>query len=119
MSYIHNGREPVFLRNDPIDPDGIDWFFFCYENWLRDNETITTHTASISGGTIVTNSTSIGNMTDTDGTIKTNCYGVKISAASGATQVTLTHRVTTTVAAAVDIGRTTIDKTIIIPVRTL
>ena len=35
MAYTHDGKKPVNSKNDPIDPDGTDWQFFHYDDWLR------------------------------------------------------------------------------------
>ncbi len=119
MAYIHDGRKPVNSKNDPIGPDGTDWVFFHYDDWLRDGETITSHEGLITGGTIVTDSTYLGTMTADDGIEYLQTYGIEISVTEGATSVTLTHRVSTTTVGAVDLGRTDIDRSVIIPVRTL
>lgn len=119
MAYIHNNRRQPLCVADPIDPDSTDWAYFSYQDWLRANETITTHIASIVGGTIVTDSTYVGSMTDSLGVTYTNVYGVKFSVTTGSTQVTITHRVTSTVSGSPDLGRKNIDHSIIIPVVTL
>ncbi len=117
MAYIHTNKGPVTLSADPIDPDSIEWVYFSYQNWLRTNETITTHTALISGGAIVTNSTFLGTVVDSLGVSFTNGYGVKVSVTPGATQVKVTHRITTTVSGSPDLGRINIDHTAKIPVK--
>jgi hypothetical protein len=114
MAYIHTNKAPVTLVSDPIDVDSTDWVFFSYQDWLRTNETITTHTALIEGGTIVTNSTFLGTVVDSLGVSYTNSYGVKFSVTSGALQVKITHRITSTVSGSPDLGRTNIDHTAII-----
>lgn len=119
MSYTHDGKKQVIAKNDPVDPDGIDWAFFAYDDWLRTDETITSHSALIQGGVIETDSTFLGNVVDPDGTVYTQCYGVEFSVEPGATQVVITHRVSTTVAGAVDLGRTDIDRSVVIPVKEL
>ena len=119
MAYIHNNKRPVVLSADPIDADATDWIFFSYQDWLRTHETITVHDATIEGGTIVTDSTLIGTVTDSLGDSYTNSYGVEFSVTSGATQVKITHRVTSTVTGSPDLGRTNIDHTAIIKVKTL
>jgi hypothetical protein len=119
MSYTHSKKAPVVLSNDPIDPDGTDWVYFSYGNWLRDGETITSHSALISGGTIVTASTYLGDMTDSEGTAFTQVYGVEFSVTAGATQVTITHRKSTTTTGTVDLGRTNIDHSAVLKVKTL
>ncbi len=117
MAYIHDGRKPVLSRNDPINQDAIEWEYFHYDDWLRTGETIIAHTAFIDGGTIVTDSTYLGSMVDDTGTIYDQTYGVEYSVTEGATSVTLTHRVSTTTTGAVDLGRTDIDRSVVIPVR--
>jgi hypothetical protein len=119
MAYVHTNKAPITLAADPVDPDGTDWIFFSYQDWLRANETITAHTALISGGTIVTQSTLIGTVVDTLGVSYTNSYGVQFSVTAGATQVEITHRKTSTVTGSPDIGRTNIDHTAILKVKTL
>ena len=71
------------------------------------------------GGTIVTDSTYLGTMVDDTGTSYDQTYGVEYSVTEGATSVTLTHRVSTSTTGAVDLGRTDIDRSVVIPVRTL
>jgi hypothetical protein len=117
MAYIHNNRRIVTLTNDPIDSDSTDWVYFSYQDWLRTNETITTHDASIVGGAIVTDSTAVGSVVDSLGDTYTNCYGVKFSVSAGATKVTITHRITSTISGSPDLGRTNIDHTAVIPVK--
>jgi hypothetical protein len=119
MAYIHNLRTPVTFSADPVDPNSTDWLFITAQNWLRTGESISAHAATIEGGTMVTSSTSLGTMTDTDGTSYTNCYGVEFSVASGASKVKITWRFTTTTTGAVDLGRTSMDFTAILPVRSL
>lgn len=119
MAYTHTNVVKVTCSADPIDQDATDWVFFSYQNWLRTNETITKHDALIDGGTIVTNSTSLGTVVDSLGTSYTHSYGVKFSVTSGATKVTITHRVSTSVSGSIDIGRTNIDHSVVIPVKVL
>ncbi len=118
MAYTHDGKKPVTLKNDPIDADSTDWAYFVYDDWLTAGETITAHSATIAGGTIETASTSVGPIT-LDGTAYQTAYAVEIKPSSGSTQVSVTHRVTTTKAGAVDLGRTGIDRTAIFPVKVL
>ena len=116
MAYIHNGRGPVTLTADPIDPNSTEWVYFSYQNWLRTGETVQVHTALIEGGTIVTTSTSLGTVADANGTQWTNCYGVKFYPTSGVSKVKVTHRVSTITTGDTDLGRVLIDTTAIIPV---
>ena len=116
MAYIHNRRTPVIMAADPIDPNSTDWVFFSYQNWLRTGESISAHAATIEGGTIITASTLLGSMTDSDGTAFTNVYGVEFSVTDGAKRVIIRHRITTTTTGALDLRRTNIDTTAIIPV---
>lgn len=118
MSYTHDGKRPVVLKNDPIDEDSADWVYFVYDSWLTAGETITAHSSSISGGTKETESTSVGPIT-LDGTAYQTVYAVEIKPSVGATQVSVTHRVSTTKAGAVDFGRTNIDHTAILSVKSL
>lgn len=117
--YTHTKKSPVVLKNDPIDPDGTDWIYFSYGDWLRAGETVTAHSAEVNGGSIVTDSTYLGDMTDSEGTALTEVYGVKFSVAAGATQVIVTHRKSTTTTGAVDLGRLNIDHSALISVKSL
>lgn len=119
MSYTHTNAKQVTLKNDPVDPDSTDWVYFSYGTWLISGETITAHSATASGGTIVGNSTYLGTMVDSDGVSHDDVYGVKFSVASGAKQVTITHRVTTTTTGAVNLGRTAIDHSAVMVVMSL
>ncbi len=119
MAYTHDGKKPVFAKNDPIDEDGKDWRFFHYDDWLLPGETIIAHSASIVGGSIVIDSTYLGTMVDDEGNSHDQTYGVKYSVTAGARFVTLTHRVSTSTTGAVDLGRTDIDRSVVIPVTTL
>ena len=117
--YTHTKKSPVVLKNDPIDPDGTDWIYFSYGDWLRVGETITSHSAIVTGGSVVTDSTYLGDMTDSEGTALTEVYGVQFSVTAGSTQVTVTHRKSTTTTGAVDLGRLNIDVSAVINVRSL
>lgn len=119
MSYIHAGKMPVVLRSDPIDADATDWIFFVYQDWLRESETISAHSSTVEGGTLVTDSAYIGNMTDESGTSYTDVYATQFSVDSAATQVAITHRVSTTTIDTPDLGRLNMDRTAIIPVKRL
>lgn len=119
MSYIHAGKMPVVMRGDPVDADASDWVFFVYQDWLRDSETIAAHEALIEGGTIVTDSSYIGAMTDETGAEYTDVYAVQFKPDETATQVALTHRVSTTTIDTPDLGRLNMDRTVIIPVKLL
>jgi hypothetical protein len=118
VSYIHRNRGSVYAVKDPIDPDSTDWVFFVYEDWLRLTEVITEHSASIVNGTIETDSVYIGTMMDAAGTTYNEVYGVQFTPDANATEVTVTHRVTTSTVDTVDLARIDIDHTIIIPVET-
>lgn len=116
MAYTHDGKKPVVLKSDPIDADSTDWVYFIYDDWLTVGETITSHSpSSITGGTIVTDSTSVGPIT-LGGTEYQTVYAVEIALSVGSTQVSVTHRVSTTKAGAVDLGRTNIDHTAVLNV---
>lgn len=119
MSYTHTGKTPIVLKNDPVDPDSSDWLFFVYQDWLRTDETISDHEAVVTNGSIVTDSTYLGTMTDEAGTSYDEVYGVEFSVSSGAETVTVTHRVTTTTAGGIDLGRTKIDHSAVLSVRSL
>lgn len=118
MAYTHDGKKPVVLKSDPIDADSTDWVYFVYDNWLTTGETITSHSATITGGTIETASTSVGPIT-LDGIEYQTVYAVEIKPSSGSTQIAVTHRVSTTKAGAVDLGRTSIDHTAVLNVVSL
>lgn len=115
MAYTHDGKKPVVMKSDPIDADSTDWVYFVYDDWLTVGETITSHSATITGGTIETASTSVGPIT-LDGTEYQTVYAVEVKPSSGSTQVSVTHRVSTTKAGAVDLGRTNIDHTAVLNV---
>lgn len=119
MSYTHDGKRPVTLRNDPIDPNSTDWFFFTYENWLRTDESIVEHSALVSGGQIETDSVYLGTMVDDDGVSHNEVYGVQVSVTEGTTRLTVTHRVSTETSGALDLGRLDIDHSVVVPVVTL
>lgn len=115
MAYIHDGKKPVVLKNDPIDADSTDWVYFVYDDWLTTGETITSHSATIVGGTIETASTAVGPIT-LDGNTYQTVYAVEIKPASGSAQISVTHRITTTKVGVVDLGRTSIDHTAVLNV---
>lgn len=119
MAYTHNNKSIVTFSRDPIDQDSTDWVYFSYQNWLRTGESITVHDAIITGGTIETDSTALGTVTDSLGGSYTNTYGVEFTPSSGSSEVIITHRVTSTVSSSPDLGRTNIDHTVKIPVKTL
>ena len=107
------------MKSDPVDPNATDWVYFTYENWLRDGESINTHSALAEGGTIVTDSTYIGTMVDKDGVTHNEVYGVQFSVNTGADQVTITHRKSTETTGIVNQARLNIDHSAIIPVTDL
>lgn len=119
MAYTHSKKSPAVLKNDPVDPDGTDWVYFSYGDWLRDGETISAHSALVENGTVVTDSTLLGEMTDSEGATFTNVYGVQFSVALGATTVTVTHRKSTTTSGSVNLGRLNIDHSVVMAVKTL
>lgn len=122
MAYVHTNKAPITLVNDPVDPDSTDWVYFSYQNWKRTNETITAHSALIEGGTIVLHadltSTYIGTVIDSLGVSYTDCYGVHYSVI-GPTELKITHRVNSSVTGTPDLGRTNIDHTVVIKVKSL
>jgi hypothetical protein len=119
MSYIHKGIKPVVLNEDPIDPGSTDWVFFTYDTWLRAGETVIAHSAQIEGGIIVTDSTYLGVMMDDDGVQHTQTYGVEFSVIPESLRVIITHRKSTQTVGAIDLGRTSMDHTVILPVKSL
>lgn len=119
MAYTHPKIVPAVLKNDPVDPDGTDWVYFSYGEWLRSGETISSHSALCEGGTIATDSTYLGAMTDSEGAAFTEVYGVQFSVTSGATTVTVTHRKTTTTDGSVNLGRVNIDHSAVLMVKSL
>lgn len=118
--YKHRGNRPAILHKDPVDPDTTgDWVYFVLDDWLTTGESITSHSATVVGGTVVTQSTAIG-ATTIDGVEYTNVYGVEFAPSSGATSVTVTLRVTTTKAGpGVDLGRTDVDHSAVLSVESL
>lgn len=119
MSYVHNNKSPVVLKNDPVDPESTDWMYFSYGDWLRSGETIIDHTGIVTGGTVATDSTYLGTMTDNEGAAFTQVYGVQFTVDSGATVVTVTHRVSTETSGVVNLGRLNIDHSATLAVKTL
>jgi hypothetical protein len=119
MSYTHDKKKPVVLKNDPVDPDGTDWAYFSYGDWLRDGESITDHSGIVTDGVLVTDSTYLGDMTDSEGTVFTECYGVQFSVNADASEVIVTHRKSTSTIGAVNLARLNIDHSARIPVKTL
>jgi len=119
MAVLHTSKRPVVIRAAPIDPDSTDWVFFSYEDWLRVGETIVSHEAVVSGGTIVTDSVYIGDLTDQDGNTYQHTYGVQFSVGQGACEVSITHRISTTTADSPALPRLNIDHTATVPVVSL
>jgi hypothetical protein len=109
MAYVHDKKKPIVLKQDPVDPDGTDWVYFSYGDWLRDGESIIAHSAIVENGQLVTDSTYLGDMTDSEGTAFTEVYGVQFSVDTGAASVTITHRKSTTTSGSVNLGRLNID----------
>jgi len=109
MAYVHDKKKPIVLKQDPVDPDGTDWVYFSYGEWLREGETIIAHSGFVENGTLVTDSTYLGEMTDSEGTVFTEVYGVQFSVAEGASSVTVTHRKSTSTGGSVNLGRLNID----------
>jgi hypothetical protein len=119
MPVTHASRRPVVIRSAPIDPDSTDWVFFSYENWLHTGESIDSHEALIVGGTIVTDSVLIGDLTDTDDVTYANTYGVQFSVDEGECEVSITHRVSTSTVDSPSLSRLNIDHTVTVPVVSL
>jgi len=126
MAYRHNRKRPVIMRNDPIDPESSDWVYFSYTDWLLLGEEITSHSGIVTGGTLVQNSTYFGALTDKDGTLYRNVYGVMVKPDANATKVVVTHRKSTyrinyseDDGEQINTGRLNIDHSAEIPVRHL
>lgn len=119
MSYTHTGKAPVSIRAQPLDADSTDWVYFVYEEWLRPEESITKHAAIVSGAEMVTDSLFIGDMVDDEGVSHSNVYAVQVKPDPTSSEVTITHRVSTTTTGAVDLGRLDIDRTVVIAVEVL
>lgn len=119
MAYTHNKIARVVLEHDPVDPDSTDWVYFSYGDWLRAGETIASHSALCEGGTIVTDSTYLGDMADSNGVVFTGVYGVQFSVAPSATKVIVTHRKSTATSGSVNLSRLNIDHSAQIPVKSL
>lgn len=119
MVYSHTGKAPVDLKDDPMSPWSEDWVYFVLSSFLRTNETVTEHSATVTGGDLVTDSTFIGTITDPCGNTYTSVYGVKVGAVSGSSRITVALTFSTSVSGDVDIGRTAVTRTVTIPVRTL
>ena len=119
MSYVHDNKKPVVLKNDPADENGTDWIYFSYQDWLRTGETISDHHAFVTGGIVATDSTYLGTMEDRAGVTFSDVYGVQFTVDAGATTVMVTHRVSTTTTGAVDLGRLNMDMSATLPVRVL
>lgn len=120
MAYVHNNKTPIVLKNDPVDPDTLgEWAYFSYGTWLRDGETIVSHSGIVTGGEVVTDSTYLGTMTDTEGTVFEEVYGVQFKVTAGAKKVTVTHRKTTQTTGSVNLSRVDIDHSAVILVKTL
>lgn len=120
MAYIHTNKMPVVLKNDPVDPDTLgEWVYFSYGSWLRDGETIVSHSGAVIGGEIVTDSTYLGTVTDIEGTVFEEVYGVQFKVTDGAKQVTVTHRKTTSTTGSVNLSRISIDHSVVMSVKNL
>ena len=117
MAYRHSGFAPLVLSEDPIDPDSTDWVLFSYAGWLRDGEEIIEHAAMVTNGQLIQDSTFCGAVADAKGVRHEEVYGVQIQPNAGAKQLFVTHRVSTTVAGAINLARTNVDRTVILPVR--
>ena len=118
MAYTHDGRKPVQLKSDPIDPDSTDWFFFHLDPLLRDGESVVSASAFATGGTIETDATFLGAVTD-GGVTYSQTYGVEASPEAGATELQVTFRFSTSTGGAVNLGRTNLDFTIRVAVNHL
>lgn len=119
MSYIHDGKGPVVLADDPMSVGSADWVLFVLGGFLRENETVSAHSATVTGGDLVTASTYLGSVTDPCGNTYSEVYGVKVEAPVSPTTIVVVFTFSTTVSGLVDFGRTDISRTVRIPVRTL
>lgn len=119
MSVAHNGKHIARMNHAPVDPDGTDWVYFSYGDWLRSDESIDSSSALCTGGTIEAGPTYLGTTTDQDGVSHPETYGIQFSVSSGATLVTITHRKTTSTSGSPSLARIDIDHSVSIPVRTL
>lgn len=119
MAYTHDGKNPVVLVDDPMSVGSTDWVFFVLGGFLRANETVSAHAATATGGTLVTDSTYLGSVTDPCGNTYLEVYGVEVEAPAIPTTITVVFTFSTTVSGDVDIGRTDVSRTVRIPVRVL
>ena len=119
MAYTHDGKNPVVLIDDPMSVGSTDWVFFVLGGFLRANETVSAHAATATGGTLVTDSTYLGSVTDPCGNTYLEVYGVEVEAPVSPTTIVVVFTFSTTVSGLVDFGRTDISRTVRIPVRTL
>ena len=117
MAYPHSGFAPVVLSEDPISEGATDWVFFSYAGWLRDGEEIIEHAAMVANGQLIQDSTFCGAVADAKGVRHEHVYGVQIKPTPGAKQLFVTHRVSTTFAGAINLARTDVDRTVILPIR--
>ena len=117
--YEHTGRYPVVLQASPVDPNSTDWVYFSYQDVLRVNELVSSHSALISGGTIVTDSSYLGTVTTLDGEIYDQVYAVQFTPEVGSDEVRVTHRISTSTTDSPSLSRLNIDHTAVIPVETL
>lgn len=119
MSYIHNGKEPVELRNDPMGIGSEEWIYFSLGGFLRTGETVSEHSADVVGGNKIVDSTYLGSISSPDGTVFTEVYGVKIGTEENSNKIRVTLTFSTTVTGDVDTGRKDVPRTAIISVRAL
>lgn len=119
MTYTHTGKAPINIVRQPLDVDTTDWVYFVYEEWLRPDEQIISSQAFVSGAELVTDSTLIGTMLDEDGAEHTHVYAVQVKPDALSSEVTITHRVSTTTSGVIDLGRLDVDRTVTIAVEVL
>lgn len=119
MAYTHDGKNPVVLIDDPMSVGSTDWVFFVLGGFLRANETVSAHGATVTGGILDVDSTYLGSVTDPCGNTYLEVYGVKVEAPAIPATITVVFTFSTTVSGNVDIGRIGVSRTVRIPVRVL
>lgn len=118
MAYTHDGKNPVVLIDDPMSVGSTDWVFFVLGGFLRANETVYAHAATVTGG-ILLDSRYLGSVTDPCGNTYLEVYGVKVKAPAIPATITVVFTFSTTVSGNLDIGRNDVSRTVRIPVRVL
>lgn len=125
MAYTHNGKKPVMLKHDPVDPNTLqDVVFFALDPWLRSwlvEEPVDLELeAIVQGATLIDGPRPVGPMQDDNGVVYQYVYAVIYGPiTAGATEVRITFRKNTTTTIVAGLGRIGHDHTISIPVVTL